>query len=240
MRLIPALDLLDNCCVRLTHGDFATAITYSPDPLAVAETFAAAGCTHLHVVDLDGARARTPRHLKLLQAITEATALQVDFSGGLTTTADVSAALAAGAAQVVIGSQAVRDPALVRRWLAEFGAERFIIGADFRDDLVLTHGWQQTSALALDDFIGSWLEAGATQFLCTDVSRDGTLGGPATARYAALTSAFPTAQLLASGGVGSAEDLDALRPTGVAGVIIGKAYYEGRISLDFLQTSQWS
>jgi phosphoribosylformimino-5-aminoimidazole carboxamide ribotide isomerase len=240
MRLIPALDLLSNSCVRLTHGDFATAITYSLDPVAVAQAFASAGCTHLHVVDLDGARTRTPRHLHLLQSITESTPLQVDFSGGLTTTADVAAALAAGAAQVVIGSQAVRDPALVRSWLAELGAERFIIGADFRDNQVLTQGWQQTSALALDGFIESWLEAGATQFLCTDVSRDGTLGGPATARYAALAAAFPTAKLLASGGVSSTEDLDALRPTGVAGVIIGKAFYEGRITLNTLQASQWS
>ncbi len=240
MRLIPALDLLNNCCVRLTHGDFATAITYSPDPLAVAQTFAAAGCTHLHIVDLDGARTRAPRHLNLLQKIAETTSLQIDFSGGLTTTADVAAAFAAGATQVAIGSQAVRDPALVRSWLAEFGAERFIIGADFRDDQVLTHGWQQTSALSLDAFLTDWLAAGATRFLCTDVRRDGTLNGPATARYAALAAAFPTAQLLASGGVGSVADLDALRPTGVAGVIIGKAFYEGRITLETLQSSQWS
>jgi phosphoribosylformimino-5-aminoimidazole carboxamide ribotide isomerase len=141
----------------------------------------------------------------------------------------VVAALAAGAAQVVIGSQAVRDPQLVCSWLAEFGAERLIIGADFRDDIILTHGWQETSDLRLDDFISTWLAAGATTFLCTDVQRDGVLAGPATARYATLTAAFPAAQILASGGVSGLADLAALRPTGVAGVVIGKALYEGRI-----------
>ncbi len=237
MRLIPALDLLNGACVRLTHGDFSTAITYAPDPVAVAQQFAAAGCTHLHVVDLDGARARAPRQLEVLRRIAEATDLQVDFSGGLTTAADVKAALAAGAAQVVVGSQAVRNPAAVRGWLAEFGAERLIIGADFRDDCIVTHGWAEASERRLDEFIGEWLAAGATTFLCTDVRRDGALGGPATARYAALTAAFPTARILASGGVAAPEDLPDLRATGVAGVIIGKAFYEGRITLETL--AQW-
>ncbi len=232
MQLIPAIDLLGGAAVRLTQGDYATATTYSADPVALARQFAEAGVRHLHVVDLDGARDRAPRHLDTLRALVEASGLTVDFSGGLTSTDDVEAALAAGAAQVTIGSQAVREPARVREWLDRFGPERLIIGADFRDDVILTHGWQQASDQRLDAFVADWLAAGATTFLCTDVRRDGALTGPATARYAALTAAFPAARILASGGVSGPADLDALRATGVVGAIVGKALYEGRISLD--------
>lgn len=234
MQVIPALDLMNGCCVRLTAGDFATATTYSADPVAVARQFAAAGLTHLHMVDLDGARQRRPQHLHLLREIVAATALRVDYSGGLSTREAVEAAFDAGAAQVVIGSLAVREPATVRGWLDDFGPERLIIGADFRDDLIMIHGWQQASVLRLDEFVAQWLAAGATTFLCTDVRRDGALLGPATERYTALVQAFPQAKILASGGVGSSADLTALRTTGVAGTIVGKAFYEGRISLESL------
>lgn len=229
--LIPALDLLGGRVVRLTRGDFATATTYATDPVALAHTLAAAGATHLHVVDLDGARDRQPRHLDTLCEVARVPGLRIDFSGGLTTTADVAAAFAAGAAQVVVGSQAAREPTLVRAWLAEFGAEAVIIGADFRDDRVLTHGWQQASAYLLDEFVAEWLADGATTFLCTDVRRDGALTGPATARYTALTAAFPQARILASGGVSGPADVAALRSSGVAGVVVGKALYEGLITI---------
>ena len=237
MRLIPAIDLLDGHAVRLTRGDYATAITYATDPVALARRLAAAGATHLHVVDLNGARDRAPRHLALLRAIVDATGLSVDFSGGLATAAAIAAALTAGATQVIIGSQAVHEPPLVRDWLREFGPEQLIIGADFRDDFVLTDGWQRTSTLALNPFIESWLHAGASTFLCTDVRRDGSFLGPATDHYATLTSAFPAAQILAGGGVGGPEHLTALRATGVVGVVIGKAIYEGRIPLEMLAES---
>ncbi len=232
MLLIPALDLLNGQAVRLRGGDFAQATVYDHDPAAVAARFAEAGATHMHVVDLDGARAGTPHHLATLRRITTAApGLHVDFSGGLSSRQAVEGALAAGAAQVAIGSLALREPATVQAWLAEFGAEKLIIGADFRDDLIAHSGWLQTSETRLDAFVATWLEAGARTFLCTDISRDGHLSGPATTRYATLTAAFPEARILASGGVSGPQDLAPLRATGVAGVIIGKALYEGHIDL---------
>ena len=231
MKIIPALELLGGKCVRLVGGDYRHATTHSPKPLAVARQFEAAGLTHLHLVDLDGARTRVPTHLELLRTISQQTSLQVDFSGGLSSDEQVRAAFAAGAAQITVGSWAVREPALVERWLQEWGPERIIIGADFRDGFIVYRGWEATSQLKLADFIADWLHRGATTFLCTDVRRDETLAGPATAIYAALGDVFPQAQILAAGGIRAASDFNSLRAAGVASVVVGRGFYEGRITL---------
>jgi phosphoribosylformimino-5-aminoimidazole carboxamide ribotide isomerase len=186
MDILPAIDLINGACVRLTGGDFARQTTYAADPLAQAQYFEQLGATHLHLVDLDGARAR--------------------------------------------------EPALVGEWLARFGAERIIIGADFKGDYIAVSAWTEQSTQRLPDFIGAYLAAGATTFICTDVSRDGQLQGPATDTYAALRQQFPAARFVASGGVTTVADVAAMRELGMAGAIIGKAIYEGTITEAELRT----
>ena len=230
MDLIPAIDLINGACVRLTGGDFARQTTYSADPLAQARHFEQLGATRLHLVDLDGARAREPRQLAVLERLARHTGLRIDFGGGIQTTAAAERAFAAGAAQLTAGSIAARDPALVGEWLARFGAERIIIGADFKGEHIAVSAWTEQSTQTLPAFIEAYLAAGATTFICTDVARDGQLQGPATATYAALRRQHPAAQLVASGGVTTVADVAALRAGGLAGAIIGKALYEGTIT----------
>ncbi|MGI4885609.1 MAG: HisA/HisF-related TIM barrel protein [Janthinobacterium lividum] len=235
MDLIPAIDLINGACVRLTGGDFARQTTYAADPLAQAQHFEQLGATRLHLVDLDGARARAPRQLAVLARLARHTGLRIDFGGGIQTTAAAEQAFAAGAAQLTAGSIAARDPALVGEWLARFGAERIIIGADFKGEHIAVSAWTEQSTQTLPGFIEAYLAAGATTFVCTDVARDGQLQGPATATYAALRRQYPAAQLVASGGVTTVADVAALREIGMAGAIIGKALYEGTITEDELR-----
>ena len=230
MDLIPAIDLINGACVRLTGGDFARQTTYSSDPLAQAQHFEQLGATRLHLVDLDGARAREPRQLAVLERLARHTGLHIDFGGGIQTTAAAEQAFTAGAAQLTAGSIAARDPALVGEWLVRFGPERIIIGADFKGDYIAVSAWTEQSTQTLPAFIGVYLAAGATTFICTDVSRDGQLQGPATATYTTLRQQYPAAQLVASGGVTTVADVAALRAVGMAGAIIGKALYEGTIT----------
>ncbi len=235
MDIIPAIDLINGSCVRLTGGDFARQTTYAADPLAQAQYFEQLGAKRLHLVDLDGARAREPRQLPVLERIARHTGLHIDFGGGIQTTAAAEQAFAAGAAQLTAGSIAAREPELVGEWLARFGAERIIIGADFKGEYIAVSAWTEQSSQRLPDFIGDYLVAGATTFICTDVSRDGQLQGPATATYAALRQRFPTAQFVASGGVTTSADVAALRELGMGGAIIGKAIYEGTITEEQLR-----
>ncbi len=230
MDIIPAIDLINGSCVRLTGGDFARQTTYSADPLAQAQYFEQLGATRLHLVDLDGARAREPRQLAVLERIASHTKLHIDFGGGIQTTLAAEQAFAAGAAQLTAGSIAAREPALVGEWLARFGAERIIIGADFKGEYIAVSAWTEQSDQTLTGFIGAYLGAGATTFICTDVSRDGQLQGPATDTYTALRQQFPAAQFVASGGVTTVADVAAMRELGMAGAIIGKALYEGTIT----------
>ena len=230
MNIIPAIDLINGACVRLTGGDFARQTTYNADPLAQAQYFEQLGATHLHLVDLDGARARTPRQLPVLERLARHTRLHIDFGGGIQTTAAAEAAFAAGAAQLTAGSIAARAPALVGEWLTRFGAARIIIGADFQGAHIAVSAWTEQSTQTLTGFIGAWLVAGATTFICTDVRRDGQLQGPAADTYAALRQQFPAARLVASGGVTTVADVAAMRALGMAGAIIGKALYEGTIT----------
>lgn len=230
MDILPAIDLIDGHCVRLTGGDFARQTTYANDPLAQAQYFEQLGATRLHLVDLDGARAREPRQLAVLERIARHTRLHIDFGGGIQSTAAAEAAFAAGAAQLTAGSIAARAPQLVGEWLGRFGAERIIIGADFKGDYIAVSAWTEQSEQRLDDFVGAYLAAGATTFICTDVSRDGQLQGPSLATYTRLRQLYPLARLIASAGVTTTADLAELRAVGMAGAIIGKALYEGTIT----------
>ncbi|OON67626.1 1-(5-phosphoribosyl)-5-[(5-phosphoribosylamino)methylideneamino]imidazole-4-carboxamide isomerase [Hymenobacter sp. CRA2] len=235
MEIIPAIDLIGGQCVRLTEGDFAQQTTYDSDPLAVAQRFEQHGLRRLHLVDLDGARAKQPVNLPVLERIARHTSLVIDFGGGLQTEQAVRSAFDAGAAQITAGSIAVREPQTVQGWLQSFGAERIIVGADFRDNHIAINAWAEQSERTLREFVEAYLAAGATTFVCTDVSKDGKLQGPALGSYQELRQQLPAAQLVASGGVTTIGDVEALAQAGLHGAIIGKAIYEGTISLTDLQ-----
>lgn len=231
MDIIPAIDLLNGHCVRLSAGDFARQTTYDADPLAVAQRFEAAGLRRLHLVDLDGARAGQPVNLAVLEAIARHTALDIDAGGGIQSDAALAQVLGAGAAHATAGSLAVRAPATVHGWLAQHGAATVFLGADFRGEHILINAWAEQTPWTLNGFVEAYLAAGAHTFICTDVSKDGLLQGPALATYAALVRHYPAARFVASGGVTTVADLEALAAAGVHGAIIGKALYEGTIAL---------
>ena len=236
MIIYPAIDLRGGRVVRLTEGRFDQEKAYGDDPLAVARGFATAGATWLHVVDLDGARDPAQRQTALVEKITRGCGLHVQTGGGIRDEAQLEALLAAGVHRVIIGSLAAKQPALVRGWLKKFGAERIILSPDVRLDAagtprVAAAGWQESTGLALDDFLHGFLAAGLVHILCTDISRDGQLTGPNTALYAQLVQKFPALQIQASGGVASLDDLQALQTTGAAGAIVGRALYEKKFTL---------
>jgi phosphoribosylformimino-5-aminoimidazole carboxamide ribotide isomerase len=231
LEIIPAIDLINGQCVRLSAGDFARQTTYDVDPVAVAQRFADAGVRRLHLVDLDGARAGKPVNLAVLEAIARRTTLDIDAGGGIQNDASLAQVLAAGAAHVTAGSLAVREPATVHAWLKQHGAGTVFLGADFKDQHIVINAWVDKSILTLTGFITDYLAAGGTTFICTDVSKDGLLQGPSLATYQRLVKEFPTAQFVASGGVTTVADLEALAEAGMHGAIIGKALYEGSIAL---------
>jgi len=236
MIIYPAIDLRGGRVVRLTEGKFDQEKSYGDDPLAVAKQFAAAGAAWLHVVDLDGAKDPARRQTALVEKLARESGLKVQTGGGIRDEAQIMALLAAGAQRVIIGSRAVKQPEVVRGWLKKFGAERIILSPDVRLDefgtpRVAAAGWQESTGIALDDFLNSYLTAGLIHILCTDISRDGKLTGPNTALYAQLVKKFPGLQIQASGGVASLADLPPLRVAGVAGVIVGRALYEKKFTL---------
>ena len=234
MHIIPAIDIINGHCVRLTQGDYDQKKEYADNPAEVAKDFEAAGIRKLHVVDLEGAKASTPVNLETLRAITEATSLSVDFGGGVKSNEAIKAVFDAGARQVTAGSIAVKQPELVSEWIAEYGAERIILGADVIDEQIATHGWQQNSGIKLFGFLEQYLKKGIEYCICTDVSKDGLLQGPSFDLYARIQQEFPELKLIASGGVAELDDLKRLEQMGVYGTIVGKAYYEGHISLEEL------
>ena len=236
MIIYPAIDLRGGRVVRLTEGKFDQEKSYGDDPLAVAREFAAAGAGWLHVVDLDGARDPAKRQTALVEKIVRGSGLKVQTGGGIRDEAQIAALLAAGVQRVIVGSLAAKQPELVRGWLKQFGAERLILSPDVRLDAdgtprVAAAGWQESTGVALDDFLHGFLSAGLVHILCTDISRDGKLTGPNSALYAALGKKFPTLQIQASGGVSSLEDLRVLKTTGSAGAIVGRALYEKKFTL---------
>lgn len=228
---IPAIDLIEGKCVRLTQGDYATSHVYAEDPVDMARRFEDMGFTRLHLVDLDGAKSRHVVNDHVLKAITRATKLIVDFGGGVKTDDDMSRVLDAGAEMVTCGSIAVTQPDTVLGWMERYGAEHLILGADVKDGKISINGWLEDSAYELMPFLQRYLDAGMMHVLCTDISRDGMLQGPATALYGSIMQAFPHCRLIASGGVSCIEDILQLDKAGVPAVVFGKAIYEGKIDM---------
>lgn len=228
---IPAIDLIEGKCVRLTQGDYATSHVYAEDPVDMARRFEDMGFTRLHLVDLDGAKSRHVVNDHVLKAITRATKLIVDFGGGVKTDDDMSRVLDAGAEMVTCGSIAVTQPDTVLGWMERYGAEHLILGADVKEGKISINGWLEDSAHELMPFLQRYLDAGMMHVLCTDISRDGMLQGPATTLYGSIMQAFPHCRLIASGGVSCIEDILQLDKAGVPAVVFGKAIYEGKINM---------
>lgn len=238
MIIIPAIDLISGKAVRLTKGDYNQKKEYSDSPVEVAKTFEEAGITNLHLVDLDGAKAQKPQNLDVLQSITSNTNLKVDFGGGVKSNESLQAVLNAGAQQITAGSIAAKNPELVYSWLKEFGAEKVILGADVINEKIAISGWQEDSGLDLFPFLERYMAQGATYCICTDVSKDGMLQGPSIDLYQKILKEFPGLRLIASGGVAELADLKELKDIGVYATIVGKAYYEGRMTLEELASFQ--
>ena len=234
IELIPAIDLIDGKCVRLTKGDYASQKVYADDPVKMALRFEHLGFKRLHLVDLDGAKSHHVVNLPVLRRICEETSLKVDFGGGVKTDEDIRLVLEAGAAMVTAGSIAVTNPGLFMKWLEQYGPERMILGADVREGKVSINGWLEDSQESLPDFLARYIQAGTRYVLCTEISRDGTLSGPATDLYRSVMKAHPTCHLIASGGVSGIQDILELQKADIPAVVFGKAIYEGRIDLDEL------
>ena len=235
MEIIPAIDIIDGKCVRLTHGDYSRKTIYNEHPLEVAMAFEDAGLERLHLVDLDGAKAGAVRNWKVLETLAGKTGLRIDFGGGIKTEKDVQIVFDSGARWSTVGSIAVRDAELFTAWLSLFGADRFILGADVKDEKITVSGWTEQTDIWVYDFMEQYISKGVRQIFCTDVAKDGALEGPSTALYKRIVEQFPDLHFIASGGVSDIKDLHALAEIGCRGVIIGKAIYEGRIPLDELK-----
>ena len=235
IELIPAIDLIDGKCVRLTKGDYGQKTVYGDNPVAVAQEFERLGFRRLHVVDLDGAKSRHIVNDNVLRGITENTNLTVDFGGGIKTDTDIEKAFDAGAAMVTIGSVAVTHPELCRKWIEHYGADRIILGADVRNGMISINGWKEDSAQQLIPFLKNYIAMGVKNVLCTDISKDGTLQGPALQLYKSVMQVFPDLHLIASGGVASDNDIIELEENNIPAVVFGKAFYEGKIDINKLR-----
>lgn len=235
MQIIPAIDLIDGKCVRLTKGDYDQKKIYNEDPLEVAKSFEGAGIKRLHLVDLDGAKAKKIVNAAVLERIATNTNLDIDFGGGVQSDEAIEQAFNCGAKQITGGSIAVKNPELYKSWLQKYGSEKIILGADVLDKKIATSGWQEINEIDVTNFIAGYQQDGVSYVICTDISKDGVLQGPSTALYKELMYDLPDIKLIASGGVTTIEDLRTLKNAGVYGAIIGKAIYENRISLDSLK-----
>ena len=235
MKIIPAIDLIDGKCVRLSKGDYNTQKIYNESPLEVAKAFEAHGIDYLHLVDLDGAKSKHIVNHKMLEAIATKTTLKIDFGGGLKSNKDLEIAFECGANQITGGSIAVNEPKIFEEWIRSHGNEKIILGADFHGDYIATDGWLKTSNYRLLDFVGSYQNKGIEYVICTDISKDGMLQGPSFEVYKNLLKEQPKIKLIASGGISAFEELPKLASMGCHGTIIGKAIYENRISLKELE-----
>ena len=231
IELIPAIDIIDGQCVRLTKGDYDQKTVYRDSPAEVAKEFELLGFKRLHVVDLDGAKSKHIVNSLVLRRITMETNLIVDFGGGIKTDEDIEQAFEAGASMVTVGSIAVTQPDLFLGWLDKYGADRMILGADVRNGKISINGWKEDSTEDLLPFLKKYVDAGVRNVLCTEISKDGTLSGPATRLYMEVMAAYPTLHLIASGGVSSKEDIEALDAAGIPAVVFGNAIYEWRTDL---------
>jgi phosphoribosylformimino-5-aminoimidazole carboxamide ribotide isomerase len=231
MQIIPAIDIIDGKCVRLTQGDYAQKKIYNENPLEVAKEFESAGIKRLHLVDLDGAKAGTVQNWKVLETIATNTRLTIDFGGGIKHEKDLEIVFQSGAQMATIGSLAVKDQLTFKQWIHQYGADKFFLGADVKDEFIAVGGWLESTNINVFQFIELYINEGLNQVFCTDISKDGKLEGPSIELYEKIVSRFPHLFFVASGGVSCMEDLHALKRTGCNGVIIGKAIYEGRIAL---------
>ena len=236
MRIIPAIDIIDGKCVRLSKGDYDTKKIYNENPVEVAKEFEDFGIQYLHLVDLDGAKAKKIINQKVIEDIAKNTDLIIDFGGGIRSEEDLQKAFDSGAKKVTLGSIAVVNPELCLAWLEQFGAEKFILGADCLDRKIKTSGWLENSETDVVDFIKEYQKKGFREVVCTDISKDGMLQGPSTALYQEIIE-NSTIELIASGGISNIEDVQKMKEIGCAGTIIGKAIYEGRISLEDLRST---
>ena len=230
--IIPAIDIIDGKCVRLTQGDYSKKKIYNEHPLEVAKKFEGAGLQRLHLVDLDGARQKAVKNWKVLESIATQTSLVIDFGGGISTENDVKIVFESGAGMATIGSIAVKNEYEFVKWLLIFGADKFLLGADVKDKMIAIHGWLETTDKSIFNFIENYISKGVQQIFCTDVSKDGKLEGPSVDLYKEIITEFPGLYFIASGGVASVKDLHALKEIGCKAVIVGKAIYENRISLN--------
>ena len=235
MEIIPAIDIIDGKCVRLTQGDYAHKKIYNEDPLEVALEFEDIGISRLHLVDLDGAKQGKVINFKVLEKIASKTKLKIDFGGGIKTNEDIHSIFEAGANIATIGSIAVKNKTLFFSWIIKYGAEKILLGADVKNEKIAINGWLETTDLSIFDFIKENSEQGIKNIFCTDISKDGLLEGPAIDLYKNIINEFPKINLIASGGVATIKDLEDLKDIGCSGAIVGKAIYEKRISLNELK-----
>jgi phosphoribosylformimino-5-aminoimidazole carboxamide ribotide isomerase len=239
MEIIPAIDIIEGKCVRLTHGDFNQKKVYNENPLEVAKEFEDAGIRRLHLVDLDGAKEGVVKNWKVLETIAGKTSLVIDFGGGVKTEKDVKIVLDSGALFVTVGSIAVKDESLFSSWLSAMGAEKFLLGADVKNEKITVSGWLEQTDIWVYDFLENYQAKGVKQVFCTDVSKDGAMEGPSLMLYKNIIEKFPRLHFIASGGVSNMDDVYALEDAGCSGVIIGKAIYEGTVSLkDLMKLKQ--
>uniref|UniRef100_UPI0025828243 1-(5-phosphoribosyl)-5-[(5- phosphoribosylamino)methylideneamino]imidazole-4- carboxamide isomerase n=1 Tax=Algoriphagus sp. TaxID=1872435 RepID=UPI0025828243 len=234
MYIIPAIDLIGGKCVRLSQGDYSSKKEYHDDPLEMAKRFEGAGITRLHLVDLDGAKAKKIVNGDVLERICSGTSLKVDFGGGIQADEEIEKAFSLGAKQVTGGSIAVKNPTLFDEWITKYGSEKIILGADAKNKKIAVGGWEETTSVELIPFIQSYFDKGIRYVICTDVAKDGLLQGPSVDLYREILQEIPELKLIASGGVSSVKDLEELEEVGVYGAIVGKAYYEGRVTLEEL------
>ena len=236
MQIIPAIDIIEGKCVRLTEGDYAQKKIYNEDPLEVAKQFEGVGLMRLHLVDLDGAKSGKVINWKVLEKIANKTNFVIDFGGGIKTEATLKTVLDTGATYATIGSLAVKERAVFEQWIERFGADIFMLGADVHTEKIAVGGWIEKTEIDVYDFIGSYMNKGVTQLFCTDIQKDGKLEGPSIELYQKILAKYPTLQLIASGGVSQLKDLEELRTIGCSAAIVGKAIYENKISLSELST----
>jgi phosphoribosylformimino-5-aminoimidazole carboxamide ribotide isomerase len=235
MKLIPAIDIINGQCVRLTQGDYQQKKIYNANPLEIAQQFESAGIEYLHVVDLDGAKAGAVQNWAVLENICKNTSLKVDFGGGLRTTAEAKKAFSIGVNQITGGSIAIKNRPVFLEWIKEFGSERIILGVDVKNEQVAVHGWQETTNVSLMDFIQSYIDVGIETVICTDIAKDGMLQGASMDLYQRMQNRFSDLKIIASGGVANLEDLKAIEKMKLHGAIFGKDFYEGRITLEDLK-----
>ena len=233
--IIPAIDMIGGECVRLTQGDYDRKTSYYKDPLEVALRYADCGIRRLHLVDLDGAKASHPVNLAVLERIVLRTPLEVQYGGGIKSKEALEAVFSSGAKRAICGSIAATQPDMFSRWLADFGPQRMVLGADTRDGLISINGWQQAATMGVEELIEHFRPAGLSQVICTDIARDGMLCGTSAEFYAGLQGQFPGVEITVSGGIASMTDIEALDGAGLRSVIVGKALYEGRITLEELK-----